>query len=407
LKYLNLIFIVGSIITSYSAQGQAKLPYYDEMYSFRDGFTLIQVNDKFGIINDDLHEIIPPIYDDIKCYDYGPFHFKGTFFMGIGDTTFLYDTLGILQKSLYGVDIWPNTYFGSSDYSFKIDSLECSNNTANISSANWGCSKNGITTIPYEFRNIYIGLSNHVIVRTANRQQTRFYRQNGDSLKNFYNIKLALDEDLSRYWIQSGGYYRCFDTTFSIIYTSEFEAVKGAQDSLICVKLKGKWGIINHNFEFVLTPEYEDVRMNAHWGYVKKNGLYGIINTKGELLTDIIYTSTGSYSQYITNNPKITAYKGDQVLILNSNGKCIANCAINDSINKKYPNGNKWIEGNFEKHWKTGVWNYYRNDKKNSIELSINYSDSLMYFIDYDSSGQVLHEYTDKRKLMIPYSKAD
>ncbi|NOQ72888.1 MAG: hypothetical protein GQ574_12845 [Crocinitomix sp.] len=404
MKYLKLIFILGSIIASYSAQGQVTLPYYDEMYSFRDGFTIIEVDNKCGIINDDLEEIIPPIFNDIKCYDYGPFQFKGMFFMCSVDSTFLYDTLGVLQKALYGTDIWPHEYYQlKNDYAFKTGELECSNNTDNVFSAHWGCSQNGITIIPYEFRNIYIGLSDHIIVRTANQQQTRFFRQNGDSLNNFYNIKLALDDDLSRYWIKSDKYYRCFDTTFSLIYTSEFEEIKDPKDSLMCVKINGKWGIVNHDFEIVLAPDYEDVRINDHWGYVKNNGLYGIINRKGELLTDIIYTTTGSYSQYITANSKITAYKGEQIIILDSNAKCIANCAINDSINKAYPNGKKWVEGNFEMYWKTGLWNYYRNDAENSIEKSVNYTDSLMYFTEYDSSGQVLHEYTDIRKPMITY----
>jgi hypothetical protein len=386
------------------ANAQVKLPYYDSMSSFREGFSFVRVNNMVGIINDDFDEVIPPLFEDIRCYDFGPFHFQGIFFGFRGDSTILFDTLGVIKKVVMDKDLWPHNYFPIEDYKFRISDLVCNTYSPSSSPPNCGCIRDSNVVIPQIYNGVYRGVANQIIAQTYNREETFFYNVAGELLATYKKpFGINLHEELSRYWIKQAGLFICVDSAFNVIYESDFDHVKDAVDTLICVSKNGKWGIMNQDFKIVVAIIHEDIGLNKHWGYVKKDGYYGITNKKGELITEFIYRSTGSYSQYMTENEKITAIKGDQIVILDSNGICIANCQSLGSINKTYPNGDKWVTGQFDNYWKSGTWNYYRNDSVNSKEESIRYTDSLVYYTDFDSLEQVSWEHSEKRKQMIKY----
>jgi hypothetical protein len=295
--------------------------------------------------------------------------------------------------------MYPNEF-----YNYRIYDLDCTCSSFDNCYRFYGCERDSNVVIPRRYHGIYIGLSDHIIAQTYNRTENYFYNLDGEILATYKKtISLRLHSEFKRYWIKEDSLFNCMDSSFKIIYESDFENVKNASDNLICVSIDGKWGIINEYFEFVVEPIYDDIGLNLHWGYVKKDGYYGITNKKGELITELIYRSTGSYSQYMTENEKITAFKGDQIVILDSNGVCIANCRSLGSINKTHPNGDKWVTGQFDNYWKSGTWNYYRNDSINSKEESIRYTDSLVYYTYFDSLEQVSWEHSEKRKQMIKY----
>jgi hypothetical protein len=108
--------------------------------------------------------------------------------------------------------------------------------------------------------------------------------------------------------------------------------------------VKGKYGLINENFEFVIEAKFDFILLNEYWGFVEKDDKYAFINKKGVIISDMIYNSDNCYTQYISSNKKIVAYHGDQIVILDSDGHCLTTCESHATISKKYPNGKNGLK---------------------------------------------------------------
>ena len=56
------------------------------------------------------------------------------------------------------------------------------------------------------------------------------------------------------------------------------------REELAAVQIGNKWGFIDLQGKTVVKPQFDEVE-DFNWGYaiVRKNGLYGAVNSKGEL----------------------------------------------------------------------------------------------------------------------------
>lgn len=332
MKALRVILILISVFQLKPVIAQVELSYYDHVSPFREGFAMVEIKNYYGVINDDLEEIIPPKFDKILCKDevdgyIGLYQLNGIFFGFKGDSTILFDTLGNIQKVIHEEFFHPDDYYASLD-------------------------------------------------------------------SNYQNIWVRNKNTLNRSWIKKGDFYICKDSSLNTIYESNFEQVWNPGNGLLCVMVKGKCGLINENFEFVIDAKFDFVWLNEYSGYLEKDDKYAFINKKGVIISDIIYNSDNCHTQYISSNKKIVAYHGDQIVILDSDGRCLTKCESHATISRKYPNGKKWVEGRFNNYLKVGKWNYYRDDKKNSQELSVIYSDSTITYIKYDNRKRTISEAT-------------
>ena len=121
-------------------------------------------------------------------------------------------------------------------------------------------------------------------------------------------------------------------TNFKWIKDVNYEQVRHFSNSLSAFRQEGKWGFMNGKAQVVIAPVYEEcrdfsngyaaVKQNGLWGYidksgkivipphfeeaqdfnqywvavVRKNGKYGVINTKGTSLAGIMFDEIGAYS---------------------------------------------------------------------------------------------------------------
>ena len=121
-------------------------------------------------------------------------------------------------------------------------------------------------------------------------------------------------------------------TNYKWIKDIRYEEVRHFSNSLSAFKQDGKWGFMNAQAKVVIAPQYEEcrdftnsyaaVKLNGLWGYinysgtmvipphfqealdfnedrlavVKKDGKYGVINTKGTSPAGIIFDEVGQYS---------------------------------------------------------------------------------------------------------------
>lgn len=387
-------------ITQFNSVGQVNTFYYDRIYPFRSGYALVELGDKFGIINTDFIEIIPPVLTSIKNYDLSAYYFDGLLYGKINDTLILFDTLGNRTKTVPRADLYPPVNWNES---YKIDSLSIL-----YIGGNGGCSlPNGKEIIPYEYHSIYLGLGDHLIARKREmyheiidhigypryKEITVVYDRNGNCIDEFEGVLYT--------WLDRGVYFKSVLNGYQIC-NAKFEPIHNelyknliTVDSLCWVETNLGWGLLNRAFEYKIKPSFEFVRKNKYFTVVGKDQKFGFYSQDGIPLTVIEYY--GDWTQYYGDDSIIVAYKNDHLIFLNLQGKCIYNCDEPTHLLKYYPNGKLMVEGCYTDYWKTGTWNYYRNDALNSIYRTIEYTDSTLIYTELDTSGKIIDTWNQER----------
>ncbi|MBK8565736.1 MAG: WG repeat-containing protein [Saprospiraceae bacterium] len=100
------------------------------------------------------------------------------------------------------------------------------------------------------------------------------------------------------------------------------------KNKLAWVEKNGKFGYINYKDEIVIPFIYEDA---AHFSFglagVKKNGKWGVINSKGGIIAPFEYDGIGEFTDYYTEDLKgiicTQVRKGDIYYYIGGDGKII------------------------------------------------------------------------------------
>lgn len=69
----------------------------------------------------------------------------------------------------------------------------------------------------------------------------------------------------------------------------QFERAKPFLHSSACVKLNGKYGLIDERGKFLVEPSYDSLASKANAVVYAADGLYGIMDTLGQLVTEPLY----------------------------------------------------------------------------------------------------------------------
>lgn len=395
--------IVVFLLFGISGNGQNSQFYYDNIYTFRGGYALVCTGHKWGIINKKFEEVIPLILDHILTFDGSDYFFDGYVHGVINDTTILFDTLGVPKFSVPGNDYYP---FPNKSWKneIKIDSfvISCFGNI-------WGCTTlSGRLIVPSEYNYVYKGLSNHFIairedpypwIFDENTQCNDFYST------HVYNAAGQIIYEQKRilfYWEKVGIYfiiqdnkYYAADSTFKIINSQPFDCVKFADD-LCWVQIDKKWGLIDRQFNNIIEPVYDGIYETDKWFAIEQNRKFAFADKKGNIITDLKYD--GYWTDYFScDDTVITTKIEDHILFLNLKGECIHNCEPSACVEKFYPNGRLFVEGNYDGYRKAGIWTYYNDDPPSSIDYQIQYLDSIKIYKEYHPDGTLNYESIEER----------
>lgn len=393
------VVIIFLIIIKFYSFGQSNSIYYDNIYPYRSGFSLVTIGGKFGVLDSKFKEIIPPNLESINNYDLSDYFFDGLLYGVMNDSLFLFDTLGNITNKLANKNLYPPI---QKEYNYKIDSIIITG--YNKLSGNL---PNGEIIIPEEYKNIYKGLGEHIIaykIENIFESDSTGDHERREEITNIYDRKGSIiysqkgriyswfDADI--YFIESNNIFSIFNSTFEKIKSQTFKSFI-ISDSLCWVKTNTGWGLINKKLEFIIEPKFDEICVNFNWIAVKQNEKWGFFSIHGIQITEIVYD--GDWTQYTGDDSIIVAYKNDHLLFLDLDGKCIQNCSEPKKIIKYYPNGQLMVEGNFDDYWKVGNWQYYKNDAVNSLWKIIEYYDDKIIYKNFDNSGLIEEQWEEVR----------
>lgn len=89
-----------------------------------------------------------------------------------------------------------------------------------------------------------------------------------------------------------GEYYGEIDTNGKVLFLIKANCLRRIDDGLFTIQIGNKWGILNYYMEWLIEPQYDEIRPTFdHYYIVKKTDKYGIININNEIVLDFIYDS--------------------------------------------------------------------------------------------------------------------
>lgn len=89
-----------------------------------------------------------------------------------------------------------------------------------------------------------------------------------------------------------GEYYGEINTNGKVLFLIKANCLCRIDDDLFAIQIGNKWGILNYYMEWLIEPQYDEIRpTNDHYYIAKKIDKYGIININNDVVTDFVYDS--------------------------------------------------------------------------------------------------------------------
>lgn len=156
--------------------------------------------------------------------------------------------------------------------------------------------------------------------------------------------------------------YKFITTSGSYASTIIVDDAHSFHNGYASVKLNGEWGIIDKNFQWVISAQYEDIGDYSNGLIpVKKNGKWGAIDLGGNIVVNFLYDKFSSYSDgYASVSCK------EKYGFIDTAGKTL--------ISLKYDDAKSFSEG-FAAVQYQGKWGF------------VNTNGKLVIGLNYDSVG--------------------
>lgn len=342
IKYC-LIDYTGKQITSY----------YDEIDYFRDDRALIKEDEKYGFVNRNGIEVIPPVYDKASYFSegYAEIEYNGKCGMiDINGKEIINAEYDDIESSDYNiVAVSKNGKWGYlnmngnnlTKFEFDdADGFEESNITVVEKNDLCGMINTaGKIVIPIKYDELDLievkdGTDYNYIdlVRANKKDKYGIIDLNNKTLVPFKYDYLDFVESngLIRAEIEDKCGY--INRTGEVIIDFKYEAAVDFCDGIGLVKKDGKWGGVNSLGEVVIPFIYEAHREvpygnNNGLFTLKLNNKWGCLNTKGAVQIPFIYDQFGSF-----RNGRVRVKQGQQEFLINEIGKRISEAHPSDAL---------------------------------------------------------------------------
>ena len=341
-------------------------PFYEEYIKlFKDNFAIFQINNKYGLINKAGKEIIPFKYDNINSQNFG------MFLADLNNKNYLFDSTGniissqipnfngilnnkliiVEQNRKYGI----KDFYGNEILSINYDEIRVLNfNLISFKKDNkYGLiNSNGKLVCPLKYEEINEFDKNRAIVGVNMRYFDEGYTKGEYGLIDEFGNQLS---DLKFSVINSfnNGYAHVVDLMGNSMYIDAncnvikpfpyniYDEVYSYIDDCAVVKKNNKYGLIDSLGNLLTQLKYDYIdgtgsEYNTYFRTVQINGKLGVINNKGQELTKIKYDDVdfqnqnylklrfnGKWTLIDVNGIELTSIKYDDISVLDS-GKIIA-----------------------------------------------------------------------------------
>ena len=259
---------------------------YSYCESFNNGFAIAILNKKrytecYGLINDKVTDILPPIFESLILLDNGLYKFK------------LNDKYGVIDNT--GSIIVPNKYHGIGEFIDNLAWVSIKSVNFNKETRLYGyVDLQGKEVLPIEYELIGKRFNNRAVVMKGG--EWWLFGMDDRKLTAFPGVAcllLCASDDLCMFNV--GG---------------EYDKEKNRVTD-------GLWGYCSVDGRIVVEANYESAySFSESLAAVKKNGKWGFINTSGEVVVPCKYDKVDS--SYKNGTGRLT--KGQEVFVFDSNG---------------------------------------------------------------------------------------
>ncbi len=309
---------------------------FDDALDFSEGHAVVEVNEKWGMINRNGEYIVQPEYQDL-----GNLMDGFAYFQADNDLYGYFDSKGVVRlKPVYDMAydfqsgeaiVSTNGYYGLIDefgttkipmkyedlvefdeYSFKAK-LD----------GHWGLiTLKSDTLLPFEFDYIGNYYDNRAIVEVGFR--FNYVDLDGNYLMTEWLDTYAESKQLA---VFQNGYakikfdkgYNLIDTNGIKVFNQEKEGI-GAYGNLISAQKEGDWGYVNEKGKMMIDYQYSNaLSFENGTALVEMSPLWGVINENGESIVEPIYESLSYINDTLLLAKRMGTYglistKGDTIL---------------------------------------------------------------------------------------------
>jgi hypothetical protein len=273
---------------------------YESIANYSDSVAVIKSNHKFGCIDKYGEEVIEPLYDDLQLLS--PLYLiaaKGDFF-GLIDINqniiipFRYHDIEVFNDSLYLVEL--NGYFGLCDLSGREIMSPEFNDVHFITEHMVLTIRNGVkeyyiftndnlTALPYE----NIGNFKSDTALAVYNDHLFFIDRQGQMLTDELKITSVYTLGIQHKCVQINGSYALLDMDYNWI-TTTYDKITGTGP--FNVWINGKQGVLDNNGKVIIPAAYDKIELGEKKDtfYITEiDGLKGLFTQSGKLLVEPKY----------------------------------------------------------------------------------------------------------------------
>ena len=241
---------------------------YDKVNDFSEGLAAVELNGKYGFINEEGDEVIK------LEYDYADSFYGGRAFVEVDGFW------GAIDKT--GCRIVPPKYEEIDDYGF--------------------C--NGLVAVCINYKWGFIDIYGNEIVSPIYDEVDQF---NDDGLAIVglnRNIIMEYSSRGVKKYYETGIKYGVIEKIGEEIVEPKYDEIDGFYNGVAAVRLNDKWGLIDRNGNEITPIKYDIFDELYDWKeaiVAKIDDKYGLINLTGEEITPIKYDWIGEFSEGFVN----------------------------------------------------------------------------------------------------------
>ncbi|ERJ12119.1 WG repeat-containing protein [Haloplasma contractile] len=262
---------------------------YDKIFNLKKGFAIVTNNGKLGMINRLGEEIIAPVYESINRSENlervfsNPIAIKENEKWGYVDnqgnqlTDVIYDEVGPSFNNQYVpvsiddqwaiintitgeqvtdfLDTTINKYLGNGKFEVDCDDIENCNQTIDIEEKHGFDVVESIQLYPYNVTD------NMSYIYNSTSDYHGVFNSNGKSIidANYDQIFYIRSDYLVYYVATQNNHYQIYNNEGDLISSGDFQDIKELNRKHIGIKINNKWGIINHQGEYIVEPVFNEL----------------------------------------------------------------------------------------------------------------------------------------------------
>ena len=287
----DMLFDGKNAVVKLTPEFTERVRKYDHVYSFYEGWALVELDGKTGLINTEGKEVVPCEYDFVRSF------VEGLAAVFIGDYLYFNGKWGFINKK--GKEVIPCEYDGIGNFSEGLAAVALD--------GKWGfINKKGEEVVPCKYDgadSFSEGMAKvkrngkYGFINTKGKEIVPCkYDEVGEHYYSYEEEKSAFSEGMAK--VKRNGKWGFINKNGKEIVPCEYDYAGSFSEGMAKVQLDGKWGFINKNGKEIVPCKYDEIDdFSEGMAKVQLDGKYGFINTKGKVVIPCKYDNAFSFSE--------------------------------------------------------------------------------------------------------------